>query len=446
MGSPQTGRHNWRSSNAFIMTSMAMAIFTDELLYAFMVPLLPYVLEQRIHLDSSLTQRCTSVFLIEGALVSVISSPFVGALADRVSSKKTLLLSTLVLTLVSSVWLAITTSLPWFFVGRFFQSLASNSLWIIGMSTLADNIGTEHIGKVSGMLSTVSAAGTTAGPVISGILFHLGGYWTAWAGAFSCIVMDIIMRTLMLEKPKKFPQAESHPNNEDNETDPLLPQSQPTTSNPPVPSPIHPKTGFQFYTYVLHHPGFVAGIVSYFLFALLTASLEATLPLHVRDIFGWGTFPVGLLFAGFQGPGMILSPLSGWLRDRVGPRIPSTVGFLSVAPFLWLLGVPGHARFGWASAETNGQVIYAGSVVVIGALICLLNGVGMTEPALAVDELEARNPGIFGPNGGYSRGMAVSAMSWTTGLLVGPAITGFMVEWVGYYELQGVLGGLCFAR
>lgn len=84
-------------------------MFSDELLFAFMIPLLPTILEDRIGLNSSLTQRYTSIFLAEGALVSIVSSPFIGAMADAISSKKLLLLVLLALTLVSIACLSLTT-------------------------------------------------------------------------------------------------------------------------------------------------------------------------------------------------------------------------------------------------------------------------------------------------------------------------------------------------
>lgn len=71
-----------------------------------MLPLLPTVLEHRISLEPSLTQKYTSMFLAEGAFVSMISSPLIGAIADTVSSKKTLLLTLLVLTLVGTACLS----------------------------------------------------------------------------------------------------------------------------------------------------------------------------------------------------------------------------------------------------------------------------------------------------------------------------------------------------
>lgn len=62
--------------------------------------------------------------------------------------------------------------------------------------------------------------------------------------------------------------------------------------------------------------------------------------------------------------------------------------------------------------------------------------------AATVDELEDLHPGIFGPYGGYSRAVAITNMSWMSGLLVGPILAGFMVERFGYFELQCVLGKL----
>ena len=75
-----------------------------------MVPLLPHIFENRLGLDATLTQKYTSIFLVEGALISIISSPLIGSIADRASSKKMLLLVLLALTLVSVLCLSMTLS------------------------------------------------------------------------------------------------------------------------------------------------------------------------------------------------------------------------------------------------------------------------------------------------------------------------------------------------
>ncbi|CDM29354.1 hypothetical protein DTO013E5_5294 [Penicillium roqueforti] len=438
----QTWGYHWRSSDTFILSSMSMALFTDEMLFAFMVPLLPYIFENRLELDTSLTQRLTSLFLVEGALISIISSPFVGNIADRASSKKVLLLVLLVLTLISVLCLSITTSLTWLLIGRFFQCIVSNALFIVGMATMTENIGSEHMGKIAGLSTTIVAAGTCSGPVIAGFLFGIGGYWTAWAGAALFLVVDIIMRLLMIEKPQKRRETACQDRNSSeslcaeeqtpsSETEPLLDAGQ-SSSTEEI-------GGWSFYVCLFRQRRFTAGVTCYFVFALFIACFESTIAMHVRYAFGWGVFPVGLLFASIQGPGMVLAPLVGYLKDRVGSRVPTTIGFLSVAPFLWFLGVAGDERFPWATLGTRGKIIYAVCTTMIGCFMCLLMGVGTMEATATVDELEDLHPGVFGPYGGYSRAISITNMSWMSGLLVGPILAGFMVERFGYFELQCVL-------
>ncbi|KAJ5512450.1 hypothetical protein N7463_002002 [Penicillium fimorum] len=348
----------WRSSDTFILSSMSMALFTDEMLFAFMVPLLPHIFENRLGLDTALTQRLTSIFLVEGALISIVSSPFIGNLADRATSKKFLLLVILVLTLISVLCLSITTSLTWLFIGRFFQCIVSNALFIVGMATMAENIGSEHMGKIAGLTSTLVSAGTCSGPIIAGFLFGIGGYWTAWAGGALFLVVDIIMRLLMIEKPQKRRDTtcqsrdkslctEDHGYSSD--TEPLLDGDRPSTTEE--------IGGWRFYACLFRQPRFTAGILSYFVFALFIASFESTIAMHVRYAFDWGVFPVGLLFASIQGPGMILAPFVGLLKDHVGSRVPTTIGFIAIAPFLLVLGVAGDERFPWATVGARGPIL-----------------------------------------------------------------------------------------
>lgn len=241
---------------------------------------------------------------------------------------------------------------------------------------MAENIGSEHMGKIAGLSSTLTSAGTCSGPVIAGFLFGIGGYWAAWAGAALFLVVDIIMRLLMIEKPKCKPTDQNNSRSpceegrDCSEREPLLNEA---------PSSVTEIKGWRFYTYIFRQTRFTAGILCYFVFALFIASFESTLPMHVRYTFDWGVFPVGLLFASIQGPGMILSPLVGWWKDRVGSRLPTTIGFFSVAPFLWLLGVGGDERFPWAVFGNRGKIIYATCTTAVGCLMCLLNGVGMME-------------------------------------------------------------------
>lgn len=88
------------------------------------------------------------------------------------------------------------------------QALASSIIWVVGYSTIADNVQPEHLGKSYGTISMAVGAGTSAGPLLAGMLFQLGGYWLAWSSAFVVIVADIILRLLMLERPRNTKAGE----------------------------------------------------------------------------------------------------------------------------------------------------------------------------------------------------------------------------------------------
>lgn len=221
--------------------------------------------------------------------------------------------------------------------------------------------------------------------MVAGILFELGGYWTAWSSAFVILIVDIVLRLLMLEKPptKDVDYSSNESVASDTESAPLLSDTRSNTRSD-TRSDTHSViegelTGLKFYFYILRYRRFVCGVVSYFSFAVLVSSFDTTLPLHVRDVFSWGSFPAGMMFFALQGPGILLSPLCGWLKDRVGTRWPTTVGFLLLAPVMWVIGMPGDERFPWANEGDRGKVIYAVGVTLVGSVSCLLNGAGTIE-------------------------------------------------------------------
>ena len=58
---------------------------------------------------------------------------------------------------------------------------------------------------------------------------------------------------------------------------------------------------------------------------------------------------------------------------------------------------------------------------------------------VTVDKLEQKHPGIFGPNGGYSRALSVCSTGWTIGSFIGPILSGLIKDHVAYYEMSCTL-------
>ena len=80
----------WRSHTLFITTAVGTAAFTDLFLYGLIVPVLPFLLRDRIDTPEPQIQGATSMLLAVYAAASCVSSPVAGVLADRFASSRQL--------------------------------------------------------------------------------------------------------------------------------------------------------------------------------------------------------------------------------------------------------------------------------------------------------------------------------------------------------------------
>src|SRR5262249_56149661 len=80
------------------------------------------------------------------------------------------------------------------------------------------------------------------------------------------------------------------------------------------------------------------------------------LPFYLQDILHLSPSFMGLLFISAPVFTVTLSPVAGWIADKVGPRLPSTLGilFLVIAAFIGgFLRKDSH----WASAVVGFSVL-----------------------------------------------------------------------------------------
>jgi hypothetical protein len=213
-----------------------------------------------------------------------------------------------------------------------------------------------------------------------------------------------------------------------------------------------------FYDIVLRDPRIISGLVNTMSFSAILAAFDATLPLHLYTVFGWGSLAVGMIFLGLQIPGMLLGAAAGWLRGRLGPRSPTSVGWAILAPLLWLLAAPG--KFEWADPEGNGKALTIACIIGIGVASVLLRGAGTFQVAskseilsvsllfdgqhvyviVVTNELQSENPTIFGSHGGNSRIFGMTEVAFNAGMMLGPLVSGSLSEAFGYYPMNCVLG------
>ncbi|KAH8693551.1 putative MFS transporter [Talaromyces proteolyticus] len=468
--------YRWRASNIFIVTCITIALSTETFLYSFIVPILQVMLRDRLGIDDSKAQSTTSTVLFSHAFACAISAPITGQISDKMSSRKIPLLITLGAELLGTVLCAAATSLPILIMGRVIQAIGGNATWIIGLATIADTVGADNTSRTLATISMFYMSGMLIGPITSGTLLRFVGYWPTWGTAIAVLVIDMVMRVVMIEKPvenkkDKGVKRKNSITDEDSllhgdlesttsqidhissvdETTGLLtssPKSHDSPSgslrDPDVPSETgvrkHTVSQPSFYRVLLTNPRALTGMACHLTAGLVLTSLDTTLPLHVTREFGWDTSRVSLMFLLVQTPFLILGPLTGWLKDRIGSRVPTGIGYVSSGVMMWILGIPGSGLFSFAGAGDSGKLLYAASLLGLGIARSLTTGAGILEMTTVIRDLQADNPEIFGPKGGYSRGYSLTNMSWTAGMLIGPVLSGWLTETAGYYYMNLTFG------
>lgn len=329
--------------------------------------MLPYLFQDGLLQDPSQTQRLTAAILTLHGLISAISGPLIGHYADKMPNRKSPLLISLVGCIVGTVLVAWSPSLGILFLGRVLQGIAGSAVWIVGLATAADTVPESDMGKVMGLIMSFASAGIISGPMISGILLDAAGYRLTWSVPIGILVLDMIARLLMIENPEHSNRSSS-----DNveETTSLLPSQN---------HPHNASTAFGFWKFLLCDSRVVTALIVTVLTTAMLTSFHATLPLHTEEVFGWKSRQVGIMFSLLSVPALFLSTPAGWLRDRVGVRVPITISLALHAVFHVLVGVAGNANFPWATSDTRGQTLYITSIVCLGILRPFVTGVGPVE-------------------------------------------------------------------
>lgn len=78
----------WRSHTLFIISTVIIGLFSETCLYGIVVPVLPFILQDRIGVPQESRQGYSSALLAANTGCSVIFSPIAGAIADRSRARR----------------------------------------------------------------------------------------------------------------------------------------------------------------------------------------------------------------------------------------------------------------------------------------------------------------------------------------------------------------------
>jgi MFS family permease len=145
----------WRSNTFFIVSTIGVGMFTDLFLYGLIVPILPFMLRDRIGVPEKQIQSYVSMLLAVFAGASVLCSPFVGYLSDRLSSRQSMFVFGLLLMIFATIMLFTGESIPVLVIARMLQGVSGGFVWTIGLALCLETVGPDKLGTTVGSVSTL---------------------------------------------------------------------------------------------------------------------------------------------------------------------------------------------------------------------------------------------------------------------------------------------------
>ncbi|EON61037.1 hypothetical protein W97_00247 [Coniosporium apollinis CBS 100218] len=432
----------WRSNTLFIISTVAVGLFTDLFLYGLIVPVLPFMLKDRVGLPQDQVQTHTSVLLALYAAASVVFSPVAGVFADRMTSRQLPFLFGLVALLLATIILAIGQSIAVLAIARILQGVSGAVVWTIGLAMCIETVGPENLGKTIGTIFSIISVGTLAAPVLGGILYDKTGYEGVFGVGVAFLAIDFIMRLLVVEKKiakryesKDGERQQDEEEGPDTEETPLLSSSENSKYK-------LPETRSRIVRAVpilacITDRSILAALLVCLIQATLLGSFDATIPTIASDYYGFDSLHDGLLFLPLGAADLIVGPIAGWATDRFGTKVVAAVGYFYLVPVLILLRLP-HP------GDIKQVIFYGATLALCGVGEAIVGAPSIVEAGAVVQRYHRANPGFFGEEGPYAQLYGANSMVFSAGLTLGPLVAGGLKDKIGYGNMNAVIAVVCF--
>ncbi|CAN9376943.1 unnamed protein product [Alternaria alternata] len=452
-----------RSSDAFIIGTISLAVFTDMFLYGVIVPVIPFAIGSLSHVEDAQVQYWVSVLVAVYGAALLAFSPICGWLADRGSSRRTPLLLGLLVLLGATILLNFGNSIGGLIVGRILQGASAAVVWVVGLALLADTVPQERLATATGWLTIGVSLGMLISPLLGGVVYDKAGYNAVFGMCYALVGLDVILRLLLVEKKvaaKWDSNATGRPPVDDNAyldktiTPVIAPTGQDldedasktilqqeasiveTQQNSPPRRRLRDR--LPPVLSLLYSRRLLASLFCALIQAMLLTAFDSVLTIHAANTFNWNSTGAALLFLPIIIPSL-LSPLWGWLSDTYGGRYVVVVGFLCGCPPLVCL------RFVDENTMKD-KVLICALLAVTGLFVGMTFAPVMAEISAVAEAKEKKmiangRPG-FGKGGAFAQAYALYNCAFAAGCMVGPLLAGFLVEDSGWGTMAAVLGAL----
>ncbi|KUI66758.1 putative MFS-type transporter C18.02 [Cytospora mali] len=448
----------WRSNTFFIVSTVAVGLFTDLFFYSLVVPILPYILQDRVGLPYDQVQSHVDGLLAAYAGAALLFSPVAGLVADKTSTRQAPFLLGLAALMLATVLLFLGQTVPVLVIARLLQGISAAFVWTIGMALCLETVGPENLGKTIGSIFSVISVGTLLAPPLGGVLYEKTGYAGVFGTGMAVLGVDFIMRLLVIEKKvaRRYdaadPQHVSDPDSTPDQGHNGIESGQATGSQGEE-DPLLGKREEEHFKLskdqsalarkitilpCLADPRLITAFLVAFIQALLLGNFDATVPTTAQELFGFDSLKSGLLFLPFGAMDMTIGPLAGWFVDKYGTKPGAVLGYTYLVPVLILLRLPHQGG-------KDQVLLYGGLLALCGVGIAFVGAPSLVEAGIVVQKYYEANPDFFGEQGPYAQLYGLNSMVFNMGLIVGPTLAGGLKQRLGYGNMNLVLAMISLA-
>ncbi|OQV09670.1 hypothetical protein CLAIMM_13764 [Cladophialophora immunda] len=278
-----------------------------------------------------------------------------------------------------------------FVLGRLLQGSSSAFTLTAGITLAVESVREEEVGKTMGIYSLGMSLALLTAPIVKGLLLHQGGYHSVFCLAF--VLDDMQAVSIKIEGGIREERRSA-------------------------------TFGSGSTISLLRDRRLQAALWVRFAATTLIASLDAVLPIFVRDTFSWGSQGAALIFIPVVLP-TFLSPYVGALTDRYGAKWVAGSAFMLGCPVWVLMRLVSHV-------EAGQVVLLYALLALLGVTTALMGPALMAETTFTVKRRIQEQPGTLTIRNAVVRANALHSLSLAGGLLAGPLWGGVIKKVVGY--------------
>ncbi|KAK3902996.1 major facilitator superfamily domain-containing protein [Staphylotrichum tortipilum] len=397
----------FRSSTVFIVFTVCLPIFIDILLYGLIVPVIPFSLTSRVGVPEDGVQHWTAILLACYNAALVIGSPPAGFYANRTSSRRWPFILGLLALCASTLLRCLGKTIAVLVVGRILEGLRAAIVWSVGLALLVDTVG-KDVGYAIGYVNIAMAVGLLISSIIGGEVYSVAGYYAVYYVAFAIICCDIALRFALrspasqgsVDAPTRTPteegkseEAGDHRPHAAECSPPMPPAGDGPGTVPPLSPASHP------HRELIRTRRILAVVLGVVIEAAIIFTFDMVVSLYVKGVFALGP---------------VRRPLA--VRRR----------FRSLHPPL--------VRLRFVTGNTiEHKVLLCAPLVVLGPTpMTVAMTPLMAELTYAIDDREAKQPGIWGEKGVYGFAYGLWAMAFALGGTVRSLMAGYLNDGPGW--------------